>query len=212
MWYRKFAVILLFICLVAADSAGVQKILQISKEKGTVTEYKDPYHTIKKEVSYFPVAESKWDERKTVSYGDSFMMERTYGGKRGHEGCDIMASYNHRGVYPVVSVCDGTLEKIGWLPQGGWRLGIRSKTGVYYYYAHLSDYMKEYQIGEQIRAGEVIGFMGDTGYSELEGTTGHFDVHLHFGIYLNDKNGKEYAINPYQVLQKLENKKRTLTF
>ena len=61
MWYRKFAVILLFICLVAADSAGVQKILQISKEKGTVTEYKDPYHTIKKEVSYFPVAESKWD-------------------------------------------------------------------------------------------------------------------------------------------------------
>ena len=74
-------VILLFICLVAADSAGVQKILQISKEKGTVTEYKDPYHTIKKEVSYFPVAESKWDERKTVAYGDSFMMERTYGGK-----------------------------------------------------------------------------------------------------------------------------------
>ena len=140
------------------------------------------------------------------------MMERTYGGKRGHEGCDIMASYNHRGVYPVVSVCDGTLEKIGWLPQGGWRLGIRSKTGVYYYYAHLSDYMKEYQIGEQIRAGEVIGFMGDTGYSEIEGTTGNFDVHLHFGIYLNDKNGKEYAISPYQVLQKLENKKRTLTF
>ena len=211
MWYRKFAVILLFICLVAADSAGVQKILQISKEKGTVTEYKDPYPKIKKEVSYFPVAESKWDERKTVAYGDSFMMERTYGGKRGHEGCDIMASYNHRGVYPVVSVCDGTLEKIGWLPQGGWRLGIRSKTGVYYYYAHLSDYMKEYQIGEQIRAGEVIGFMGDTGYSEIEGTTGNFDVHLHFGIYLNDKNGKEYAINPYQV-QKLENKKRTLTF
>ena len=140
------------------------------------------------------------------------MMERTYGGKRGHEGCDIMASYNHRGVYPVVSVCDGTLEKIGWLPQGGWRLGIRSKSGVYYYYAHLSDYMKEYQIGEQIRAGEIIGFMGDTGYSEIEGTTGNFDVHLHFGIYLNDKNGKEYDINPYQVLQKLENKKRTLTF
>lgn len=96
MWYRKFAIILLFICLVAADSAGVQKILQISKEKGTVTEYKDPYPKIKKEVAYFPVAESKWDDRKTVAYGDSFMMERTYGGKRGHEGCDIMASYNHR--------------------------------------------------------------------------------------------------------------------
>ena len=94
MWYRKFAIILLFICLVAADSAGVQKILQISKEKGTVTEYKDPYPKIKKEVAYFPVAESKWDDRKTVAYGDSFMMERTYGGKRGHEGWDVMASYS----------------------------------------------------------------------------------------------------------------------
>ena len=164
------------------------------------------------DIRYFPVPESPKHPQYQVSFVDSWMGERTYGGKRGHEGCDIMASYNHRGVYPVVSVCDGTLEKIGWLPQGGWRLGIRSKSGVYYYYAHLSDYMKEYQIGEQIRAGEVIGFMGDTGYSEIEGTTGNFDVHLHFGIYLNDKNGKEYAINPYQVLQKLENKKRTLTF
>ena len=164
------------------------------------------------DIRYFPVPESPKHPQYQVSFVDSWMGERTYGGKRGHEGCDIMASYNHRGVYPVVSVCDGTLEKIGWLPQGGWRLGIRSKSGVYYYYAHLSDYMKEYQIGEQIRAGEIIGFMGDTGYSEIEGTTGNFDVHLHFGIYLNDKNGKEYAINPYQVLQKLENKKRTLTF
>lgn len=50
--------------------------------------------------------------------------------------------------------------------------------------------MKEYQIGEQIRAGEIIGFMGDTGYSEIEGTTGNFDVHLHFGIYLNDEKRK----------------------
>ncbi len=97
MWYRKFAIILLFICLVAADSAGVQKILQISKEKGTVTEYKDPYPKIKKEVAYFPVAESKWDDRKTVAYGDSFMMERTYGGKRGHEGCDIMGILQPQG-------------------------------------------------------------------------------------------------------------------
>lgn len=75
MWYRKFAVILLFICLVAADSAGVQKILQISKEKGTVTEYKDPYHTIKKEVSYFPVAESKWDETQ-----DGLLRRQLYDG------------------------------------------------------------------------------------------------------------------------------------
>lgn len=212
MKYPKFAVFLLFICLVAIDSIGIQKLVQISKEKGTLTIYEDPYEKIEKEVSYFPVASSEIDEKKVVHYYDSFMAERTYGGKRGHEGCDIMASYNHRGVYPVVSVCNGTLEKIGWLPQGGYRLGIRSESGVYYYYAHLADYMKEYEPGEQILAGEVIGFMGDTGYSEVEGTTGNFDVHLHFGIYLNDKNGKEYAIDPYRVLQKLEEKKRSAAF
>lgn len=212
MKIQKFAIFLLFVCLVAADSIGIQKIMQISKEKGVVTTYQDPYENIEKEVKYFPVAASVTDAEKTVHYYDSFMMERTYGGKRGHEGCDIMASYNHRGVYPVVSVCDGTMEKIGWLPQGGYRLGIRSGSGVYYYYAHLSDYMREYEPGEPILAGEVIGFMGDTGYSEVEGTTGNFDVHLHFGIYLNDKNGKEYAINPYKVLQKLEGKKRSASF
>lgn len=212
MKIQKFAIFLLFVCLVAADSIGIQKITQISKEKGVLTTYQDPYENIEKEVKYFPVAVSVTDAEKTVNYYDSFMMERTYGGKRGHEGCDIMASYNHRGVYPVVSVCDGTMEKIGWLPQGGYRLGIRSDSGVYYYYAHLSDYMREYEPGEKILAGEVIGFMGDTGYSEVEGTTGNFDVHLHFGIYLNDKNGKEYAINPYEVLQKLEKTKRSASF
>ncbi len=212
MRYQKFAVFLLLLCLVALDGIGIQKLMQISKEKGVLTTYEDPYKEIEKEAVYFPVAESKSDDTKTWHYYDSFMAERTYGGERGHEGCDIMASYNHRGVYPVVSVCDGIIEKIGWLPMGGYRIGIRSESGVYYYYAHLSDYMKDYEPGEEIQAGEVIGFMGDTGYSEVEGTTGNFDVHLHFGIYLNDKDGDEYAIDPYKVLQKLEDHKRSAAF
>jgi len=212
MKYKKFALFLLLLSLAIADSLGIRTLLQISKENGVLNTYQDPYDTIQKEVKYFPVAQSKTDDKKTVTYGDSFMQARTYGGERGHEGCDIMADYNHRGVYPVVSVCDGTLEKIGWLPQGGYRIGIRSANGVYYYYAHMADYFKEYQEGDRIRAGEVIGFVGDTGYSEVEGTTGNFDVHLHFGIYLNDQNGREYPINPYRVLQSLEEKKRCLIF
>lgn len=212
MKYKRFAVFLLLLCLVALDSIGIKKLLQISKENGVVTTYEDFYDTIKKEVKYFPVAESMDDKKKTVTYYDSFMQERTYGGERGHEGCDIMADYNHRGVYPVVSVCDGTLEKIGWLPQGGYRIGIRSKSGVYYYYAHLSDYLEDYREGDTILAGEVIGFAGDTGYSEVEGTTGKFDVHLHFGIYLDHKNGEEYPVNPYEVLKGIEKKKRQLAF
>ena len=93
MNYKKFALLLFLICLIGADSLGIKTLLQISKENGVLKIYQDPYDTILKEVKYFPVAESKTDEKKTVTYYDSFMQERTYGGQRGHEGCDIMASY-----------------------------------------------------------------------------------------------------------------------
>lgn len=49
--------------------------------------------------------------------------------------------------------------------------------------------------------------MGDSGYGE-EGTVGQFDVHLHFGIYINDNNGNEISINPYHILKALENNKK----
>ena len=45
---------------------------------------------------------------------------------------------DERGLFPVLSMTDGVVEKKGWLPQGGYRLGIRSDGGIYYYYAHLS--------------------------------------------------------------------------
>ena len=99
MWYRKFAVILLFICLVAADSAGVQKILQISKEKELLRNTKTLTQRSKKKWLIFRWAGVEMGWSKTVAYGDSFMMERTYGGKRGHEGCDIMASLQPLGAY-----------------------------------------------------------------------------------------------------------------
>lgn len=155
------------------------------------------------ELCYFPIPRSSQDE-KDVVFEDSWMQSRTYGGKRGHEGCDIMATQNQRGIYPVISVCDGTVEKMGWLPQGGYRLGIRSKSGAYFYYAHLSDYAENISIGKEVSAGELLAFMGDTGYSNVEGTTGNFAVHLHFGIYLTDENGLEFSVNPYAVLQYLK--------
>ena len=47
--------------------------------------------------------------------------------------------------------------------------------------------------------------MGDSGYGE-EGTRGQFAVHLHVGIYIYI-NDEEISVNPYYVLQSLENKK-----
>ena len=60
--------------------------------------------------------------------------------------------------------------------------------------------------GDPISAGDVIGFMGDTGYSKREGTTGKFPVHLHLGIYIY-KDGKEISVNPYAALKYVENRK-----
>lgn len=156
------------------------------------------------DVKYFPVPESSEDENITVSYIDSWMMERNYGGKRGHEGTDIMAGKNVRGLYPVVSMTDGVVESKGWLEKGGYRLGIRAPKGAYFYYAHLDSYA-DLEEGDAVKAGDILGFMGDSGYGE-EGTKGKFDVHLHLGIYLYP-NGVETSINPYWVLRYAEHRK-----
>ncbi|MBQ9699333.1 MAG: M23 family metallopeptidase [Lachnospiraceae bacterium] len=152
------------------------------------------------EEMYFPIA-LPGEMSRYIYYIDSYGAVRTYGGDRVHEGCDIMTRNNIRGELPVVSVCDGVIEKLGWLELGGYRVGIRSETGVYYYYAHLDSYAQGIEEGDIVSAGQVIGYVGDTGYSKVEGTTGNFDVHLHFGVYVNDEDGCEYALNPYPLLE-----------
>ena len=156
------------------------------------------------EMVYFPVAASTKDV-PFVEYVDSWQFERTYGGNRLHEGCDLMGLLNERGLYPIVSVSDGVVEKMGWLEKGGYRVGIRSDNGIYYYYAHLSEYA-DIKEGDRVRAGDLLGFMGDSGYGIKEGTVGKFPVHLHFGIYVYDLNGREVSINPYWFLQFKNNK------
>lgn len=151
----------------------------------------------------FPVGTVASDEEATVSFSDSWMQSRTFGGDRGHEGCDIMASVNQRGIYPIYSMTDGVIENIGWLRLGGYRIGVRSESGAYFYYAHLAEYAKEFEIGERVEAGTFLGYMGDTGYSDTPGTTGMFDVHLHLGIYLNDAEGTEFSVNSYPMLKYL---------
>lgn len=166
--------------------------------------YAEAFQTVLSDIRYFPVAKDP-EGKESVSYEDSWGMSRSYGGNRVHEGTDIMPSNQERGYFAVVSVCDGTVEKKGWLNLGGYRLGIRSKAGAYFYYAHLERYAEGVEEGTTVKAGQVIGYMGDSGYGE-EGTVGKFDVHLHFGIYL-DVAGKETSVNPYEVLRCVERKK-----
>lgn len=155
------------------------------------------------DLKYFPVPLCETDDTLSTSFENSWKFERNFGGERQHEGTDIMASVNERGRYPIISMTDGMVEKIGWLRLGGYRIGIRSPSGGYYYYAHLYDYAKEFKEGDEVKAGELLGFMGDSGYGE-EGTVGQFAVHLHVGIYADDENGGEISLNPYWALKWLE--------
>lgn len=159
---------------------------------------------ISRELELFPIPKSTIHPEYEAAFEDSWMSERTFGGERGHEGTDIMLDPDERGLFPVLSMTDGFVEKKGWLPQGGYRLGIRSMGGIYYYYAHLYDYAEGVKPGTPVVAGQLLGFAGDSGYSNIEGTVGNFPVHLHIGIYYNDEKGTETAVNPYPFLMSLK--------
>ncbi len=171
--------------------------------------YLEACNAIWNDIEFFPVPDSTSNMNATVSYVDTWGDSRTYGGERLHEGTDIIANIDTPGLYPIISVTDGIVTNLGWLEQGGYRVGITSESGGYFYYAHLDSY-SGIQEGDTVQAGQILGYMGDSGYGE-EGTTGMFPVHLHFGIYIN-VNGEEISVNPYWVLRFLEENKLKFNF
>lgn len=114
---------------------------------------------------------------------DDFGASRSYGYRRRHLGHDMMGSVGT----PIIAVESGYVEAVGWNQYGGWRIGIRSFDGTrYYYYAHLRKnhpYNDMYE-GKIVTAGEVIGYLGMTGYSAKENVNNINTPHLHFGIQL----------------------------
>lgn len=143
---------------------------------------------------------------------DDFGSGRDYGYKRKHLGHDMFGSLGT----PIVAVESGVVEELGWNRYGGWRIGIRSfDTKRYYYYAHLrkdNPYIQGLEKGKIIKAGDVIGYMGQTGYSIQENVNNIVEVHLHFGTQLifdeSQKDGinqiwiDEYAITKLLALNK----------
>ena len=80
------------------------------------------------------------------------------------------------------------MEALGWNQYGGWRIGIRSFDNKrYYYYAHLRQnypYAEGLEEGSVVTAGDVIGYMGHTGYSTTENVNNIEVTHLHWGLEL----------------------------
>lgn len=123
---------------------------------------------------------------------DDFGTGRSYGFKRRHLGHDMMGSVGT----PIIAVEGGTVEALGWNQYGGWRIGIRSRDGKrYYYYAHLRKdfpFNKSLKIGSTVKPGDVIGYMGRSGYSLNENTNNIRQTHLHIGLQLIfDESQKE---------------------
>lgn len=118
------------------------------------------------------------------SHCDDFGMARSFGFKRKHLGHDMMGSLGT----PIVAVEGGVVEALGWNRYGGWRIGIRSfDSKRYYYYAHLqkdSPFAPGLAVGDLVEAGDLIGFMGRTGYSDKVNVNNIETVHLHFGMQL----------------------------
>ena len=149
--------------------------------------------------AFCPVA-AGWDFTHCQDFGSP----RSFGYARPHLGNDLMGSLGA----PIAAVEGGTVEAMGWNRYGGWRIGIRSfDRKRYYYYAHLqkdSPYAPGLQVGATVNAGDIIGFMGRTGYSSRENTNNIEVVHLHFGIELifreQQKDGDcQIWIDPYAI-------------
>ena len=149
------------------------------------------------------------------SHCSDFGVGRSFGFARKHLGNDMMGSAGT----PIVAVEGGVIEAMGWNRYGGWRIGVRSfDSKRYYYYAHL---MKDHpfaeglQVGDTVQAGDLLGFMGRTGYSDTENVNNIETVHLHFGMELIfDESQKECNneiwIDVYDIVRLLSEHRSTV--
>ena len=199
------------------DLTSVKKAAQELKEDkapeellGEPYKYYDYYHeaysaalggllgsyAIEKEGQWIPCYGLKAFSPIASGYGyshcDDFGASRSFGFARKHLGHDLMGGLGT----PIVAVEGGVVEAMGWNRYGGWRIGIRSFDGKrYYYYAHLqkdTPFAPGLEVGDLVEAGQLIGFMGRTGYSDKENTNNIEVVHLHFGLQLIfDESQKE---------------------
>ncbi len=125
-----------------------------------------------------------------ASYGDSFGAPRADVSGGWHHGEDIFAPAGT----PVLAVADGTVFAVGWNDLGGWKFWLRDGQRNEFYYAHLSAFSPLAVDGQRVRAGDVLGFVGNTGATSA--------MHLHFEIHPVELLflGYDGAIAPYPFL------------
>lgn len=125
---------------------------------------------------------------------DTFNAARSEG--RTHNALDIMAT---RGT-PVVAAADGLIRRLMYSDKGGITIYQLSTDGkLVYYYAHLDRYADGVVEGKEVRQGEVIGYVGDTG------NAGAGNTHLHFAAWMISDPKKFWHgdnLNPFSLLRR----------
>jgi murein DD-endopeptidase MepM/ murein hydrolase activator NlpD len=172
------------------NERSVTRIMQFAKIFST-------FDTLELDRHAFPLP-----VRSDYSYRSTWGAKRGWGGRRIHEGTDLFASYG----VPVRSTCYGIVEVMGWNKYGGWRIGIRDTQNIYHYFAHLSGFSKDIKEGSVVEPGQVIGWVGSSGYGK-PGTQGKFPPHLHYGMY-RDAGKTEWSFDPYPHLKKWEREEK----
>jgi hypothetical protein len=126
------------------------------------------------------------------SFGDTFGTPRSDVPGGWHHGDDIFAPLGA----PLLACASGTIFSVGWNKIGGNRLWLRDRQGNEFYYAHLSAFSTLAKNGAEVNAGDVIGFVGNTG--DAEGSP----YHLHFEIHPVGLLGLGYdgAVDPTSYL------------
>ncbi|MDQ8934255.1 M23 family metallopeptidase [Acinetobacter rudis] len=118
---------------------------------------------------------------------DTWGASRSQG--RTHEGIDILAPRGTK----VYSATDGIVMSLKGNNLGGKVIWIMGPAGSWHYYAHLNDHARKLKEGDYVRAGTLIGYVGNTGNAR------HTAPHLHYGVYLSGKG--RGATNPYPYLR-----------
>lgn len=126
-----------------------------------------------------------------VSFTDTFGAARADTGW--HHGDDIFAPLGA----PVLAAATGTVFSVGWNDLGGNRLWLKDGQGNEFYYAHLSAFAPRAVNGARVRAGDVLGFVGNTGDAVRT------PYHLHFEIHPVSLLGMGYdgVIDPTKYLE-----------
>jgi murein DD-endopeptidase MepM/ murein hydrolase activator NlpD len=125
-----------------------------------------------------------------VSFGDTFGAARA--DVNWHHGEDIFAPLGA----PILAIADGTVFSVGWNDLGGNRLWLRDGHGNEFYYAHLSAYSPLARNGNHVHAGDVLGFVGNTGDAEFTPPHLHFEIHPLALLGL----GYDGVVAPYKYL------------